>query len=1078
MGTPIVLQFRMDTTSGQVPSLYSGELFLDYPADVVWMGGCSGSFPISPTSGTITSGMFTSGLIAALGSATITSGQVTSGFLGTTSVSPAVSSGNVASGQLDWMHHISGFTTSGLTLSGAIGSGQIGSPHIATNSIVSGKVQQYAVVGSQVLPNSGQIASGSIGTPDIGITAIVPYAQTSLLLGPTSSGVQLPAVGITPVLGESFGIGTGDQPVCVDQSGFIIHARAAVSGRMPAIGILLSGPNNTTHTPIASPIVTSYFSLGTAGVFSGYENAPIYVGRSGGLVLSSGSFNSGGFVSGDFIQQVGVVLNNSGCAYNIGPSSQLGVSIVSGNIGSGAITGQDGGGVFNIASGTIGTNDIGSGQITAIQMASGSVLSGSVGSGQISSGMLASGLIAALGSATLTSGQIVSGLLATTSTNAPVNSGNIGSGQIGLIHCQSGFTTSGLYLSGSIGSGQITTVHIASGTKVDFSEHSIEDTYVTAELISGIAPVAFNLSGEIIAAWAQFPNSGRVPAIGLAIDNIASGQPITIYTYGRVYSPNLLYSGGVFSGNVGPLYVGRSGGLSNSFLGSNPVQSMGVQTTNSGLWINVGPAMEAVSPLAFGTIGNGIQTVNLTGIIKSGTIGSGSVTGQQGGGFFSIASGTIGTNDIGSGQVQSGNIASGTIASGMLASGLLAGIVLTSGQVQSGNIGNNAILSGNIASGIIASGMLASGLIASINVSILSGTIVEYARETIYDNLIAGELISGIQPIAMQSGLMVLAASSGFARLPAIGIAVDNISSGQAGKVYTRGYLFDVRFGSGWFANSFSGQVNAALFVHNVNQVGISNPLTLLPGGHIWQRAATWINGSGILINPGDIYVGSSGIQFQNGDTGSPGGGVTLGPTAVRPFIAINGVVSGMIANNAVSSGSIASGQIGNTHIASGTVVSGGIGNAAVVSGSISSGTQVSFAYNAYDDSFACVETVSGQCPVCILSGGFIGVANGGSGLRMPAIGVAAGNYLSGANVQIIFTGKLLLTSGMYQLWSGQYGVPLYVSKSGGLITPVAGITGVSTQKQRVGWAISGGLLVQVGGVLLSGNMTYGSGNI
>lgn len=47
--------------------------------------------------------------------------------------------------------------------------------------------------------------------------------------------------------------------------------------------------------------------------------------------------------------------------------------------------------------------------------------------------------------------------------------------------------------------------------------------------------------------------------------------------------------------------------------------------------------------------------------LTSGQIGSGAITGQAGGGYYTIASGTINQFDLASGAIASGNLASGAV---------------------------------------------------------------------------------------------------------------------------------------------------------------------------------------------------------------------------------------------------------------------------------------------------------------------------------------------------------------------------------------------------------------------------------
>src|SRR5208282_1036996 len=93
---------------------------------------------------------------------------------------------------------------------------------------------------------------------------------------------------------------SGVVAVALSQSGNLLVAMASVSGRMPAIGVVV---DNVASGIQANVYTAGIFSV-TSGLadYSGYLGQTIYVGRSGQIVTTSGSFNSGGFASGDILQ--------------------------------------------------------------------------------------------------------------------------------------------------------------------------------------------------------------------------------------------------------------------------------------------------------------------------------------------------------------------------------------------------------------------------------------------------------------------------------------------------------------------------------------------------------------------------------------------------------------------------------------------------------------------------------------------------------------------------------------------------------------------------------------------------------
>lgn len=141
------------------------------------------------------------------------------------------------------------------------------------------------------------------------------------------------------------------------------------------------------------------------------------------------------------------------------------------------------------------------------------------------------------------------------------------------------------------------------------------------------------------------------------------------------------------------------------------------------------------------------------------------------------------------------------------------------------------------------------------------------------------------------------------------------------------------------------------------------------------------------------------------------------------------------------------------------------------------------------------IESLSGLTAVCFASGGAgVVVAQRynifGIGVRAPAIGVVAGNYISGVLVPVVMQGPITVTaSGL--LASGADNRPLYLG-SGGLIISQSGfVDGASSGHgaqptdqasgmsgiyvQSLGVSISGGIWVQPGGIrsgLFSGGLT------
>ena len=304
-------------------------------------------------------------------------------------------------------------------------------------------------------------------------------------------------------------------------------------------------------------------------VLGGYINSP---GGGGIAMVMSGSIASGAVISGSIASGTVTQFELSSGAVN------------SGHIASGAVQGFFGS-TRNISSGTLGSFDFGSGAVGAGAIGSGAVVSGNIASGQVGGFALASGA---------------------------VQSGHIGNAAV---------------VSGSLASGQVFDFHFASGAMIDVAHWLEERTFISAEAISGGRAVGFNQSGAVQIAMASV--SGRMPAVGVAAVNVASGVLTTINTRGRVFSTVFNFSGWMNQ----PIYVGASGDLVASgapILSGNIQQIVGVSCQQSGLFVQVGDPLEAV-------------------LVQSGDVGSGAILGQAGSGTFNIASGTVTTYDCGSG---------------------------------------------------------------------------------------------------------------------------------------------------------------------------------------------------------------------------------------------------------------------------------------------------------------------------------------------------------------------------------------------------------------------------------------------
>lgn len=224
-------------------------------------------------------------------------------------------------------------------------------------------------------------------------------------------------------------------------------------------------------------------------------------------------------------------------------------------------------------------------------------------------------------------------------------------------------------------------------------------------------------------------------------------------------------------------------------------------------------------------------------------------------------------------------------------------------------------------------------------------------------------------------------------------------------------------------------------------------------------------------VASGDIGTGVilSGNVGSGAIIGAAGGG-------------FRNVASGTLTTNDIGSGAIVSG-----HVASGQVGFRHLANGAVQSGSIASGTLDRLHQNSGTviDYIACGQAISGVIAVAWGSGGcFIVPAERRSGLRLPAIGIVAGNFVSGDITPVVRRGIVgAATSGI--IASGQPGKFLYVG-SGGLLVNLSGFMGGASSGtgpnpvlntgeisgslvQRIGVSVSGGIDVFLDPFIASG---------
>lgn len=467
-----------------------------------------------------------------------------------------------------------------------------------------------------------------------------------------------------------------------------------------------------------------------------------------------------------------------------------------------------------------------------------------------------------------------------------VLSGRLGSGQVGRPHLASGSVGSGLIVSGAIASGNVgfgtpdTTTFlrgdlqwvspgaasvtsgaiaqdkIASGLMIKdvallVSGYNPITSGMTEEAISGVRAVAVSQSGNLRIAMASV--SGRMPAIGVVINNVASGIQVDVHQL-AMFVPT---SGLVELSGYGsqPLYVGRSGQIVTC---SGSFNSAGF---NSGDLIQ--PAGLAVQ--AFSGVGNP-QVIAIA--IDPATIPY----------SFGITSG-----NVASGQIGRYHLASGSVGSGLIVSGAIA-----SGNVGFGSPDTTTFLRGDLQWTTPAGGSLTSGAVGQDKVA--SGLMIDDVAVLIsgYNPLTSGmteEAISGVRAVTIsQSGNIRIAMASVSGRMPAVGVVIDNVASGIQCNVH-QFCLF----------NPTSGLVEISGYGSQLLYVGRSGQIVTSSGS---------FNSGGLLS--GDV---SQPVGYAVQDVSGPGNPkpIMIGIAATLPFVP-SLVYSGNIASGNVDTYHFASG--------------------------------------------------------------------------------------------------------------------------------------------------------------------------
>lgn len=885
--------------------------------------------------GTLASGTVTSGSVgnSAINSNNIASGAITGNLIASGAVASvdladnSIVSGKIASGSVSWFTLGSGVVNSGnlsvnSVVSGNIASGAVGPYALSSGVVTSGIIGNGAVV-------SGSIASGSVGLYALGV-ASGTVEGTQLTLDP-DTGMMIwanPSAVSTRVKNGTASIISGLAVVYISGGG----------GANPFVAPALANADATSLTT---------FGVATANIGANGEGTVVTQGILNNVNTSA--FNDGDVLflsptvpgavtttkpqAPDHLVLVGYVTNasNNGTievaiqnGYEIDELHD--VKILSGSLQSGQVL-QYSSGVWWNQNFIAGPSNLGSGSVT----------SGAIASGQVGPNALASGVIAGL----IASGTIVSGDLGV----GAVNNINIASGTIsndklanssitidgsstalGGSYSSQALTTSSGLLAGTYYPSGALTIGIASGgingqmigtstienrslmsrsITIAGSITDLGNSWAAAALTaaSGLSAVTYYPSGAAVIGIASGGIVAQMMGSGSVTTNAIASGSVTANALASGAISDIVGSGSVTSGDLGVGAVNNlnvaSGSLSNDKLTNNTVTIAGSSTALGGSW--------AAASL---TAASGLSSVTYY---------------PSGSAVIGIASGGVIAQMIGSGAVTSGAVASGQIGLNHLASGTVEGLI-GSGSVGSGDLALGAVNNVNIASGTVANDKLSNSAVTIAGSSTSLGGSWSALALTTSSGLLAGTYYpSGALTIGIASGGVV-------AQMLGSGAVTSGaIASGQIGLNHLASGTVEGLIGSG---SILSGD----LAIASVNNINITSGT--VANDKLANNTIT-IAGSSTALGGSWAAASLTAASGLSAVTYYPSGAAVIG-------IASGGVVSGMLGNASVLSGSIGSGQIGPNHLASGAanllltsgiIISGQIGNNAVNSGNISSGS-------------------------------------------------------------------------------------------------------------------------------------------
>lgn len=157
------------------------------------------------------------------------------------------------------------------------------------------------------------------------------------------------------------------------------------------------------------------------------------------------------------------------------------------------------------------------------------------------------------------------------------------------------------------------------------------------------------------------------------------------------------------------------------------------------------------------------------------------------------------------------------------------------------------------------------------------------------------------------------------------------------------------------------------------------------------------------------------------------------------------------IANQGLLSANLAVGVIGDTLVANYGIVSGKYASGSITEGALVSGISIDIAEVGQEPTFRAQELVSAYLGVYFAASGYFNYAQAATATKMPAVGIAAGNILSGQIGTIHHTGRIRNTA-----WdlSGYVGSLVFVGTSSEVTLMVSGLMVSGRCVQRMGQVI------------------------